>query len=138
MKRSSTKNSSFLPEEAELPSCMTRMRRFVMPFLALVALLFSNLLMAPDVHADHGERFAHAADHVYAHGAEHFDTEGSDEDRSQQDHEGGQHHNCSFNLSEAGASAGASYLRTDVLKRPLRAPPLASRAPAVPKQPPKA
>lgn len=114
------------------------MRRVIMPLLALVALLFSNLLMVPDVHAEQGETFAHAADHVYAHGTEHFDADFPDDGQNQQDHTGAHHHNCSFNLSETGDLASNALLHREKLKRPLRVAALASRMPSVPQQPPKA
>lgn len=114
------------------------MRRLILPFLAFVALLFSNLLMVPDVHAEQGETFAHAADHVYAHGAEHFDADVPDDDQTRQDHAGGHHHNCSFNLSEVGNLVSNAFWHRETLKRPLRVASLASRMPSVPKQPPKA
>lgn len=114
------------------------MRRFVFPFLAFVALLSSNLLMVPDVHAEQGETFAHAADHVYAHGAEHFDADVPDDDQARQDHAGGHHHNCSFNLSEVGNLGSNDFWHREILKRPLCVAPLVSRMPSVPKQPPKA
>lgn len=114
------------------------MRQFVMPVLAIVALLLSNVLMAPDVHADQGQNFAHAGDHIFAHGAEHFDSGQHEEDSPGQGHSEFHHHNCSFNLAGATPSPLATFWHPAVLRGPLRTSPLVSRAPSVPKQPPKA
>jgi len=114
------------------------MRRYVMPFFAMIALLFSTGLTVPDVHAGQGESFAHAADHIYAHGTEHFGSEDSDADQDKYDHSGDHHHNCSFNLNATGPLATGNFWQMNALKSPLCASPLISRTPSVPKQPPKA
>lgn len=109
-----------------------------MPLLAFIALLFSSVLMVPDVHAEQGESFAHAGDHVYAHGAEHFESGEPDSDTEDQDHPTAHHHNCSVNLALCGAPPQPVIWCSDNLKGPLASSPLASRAPPVLIQPPKA
>lgn len=114
------------------------MNRVLWPLLAIFAILFSSVLSLPDAHAGEGENFAHAADHVYAHGADHFDAQESEEDREGQGHSATHHHNCSFSLSDTGAVVQLHFWRSDSLKGPLATSSLASRAPPVLIQPPKA
>lgn len=111
--------------------------RFLWPLLAIFAILFSSVLSLPDAHAQGGESFAHAADHVYAHGADHFDTEVPEPDHEGQDHSATHHHNCSFSLADTGFLVRSHSWRPDSLKGPLATSSLASLAPPVLIQPPK-
>lgn len=106
--------------------------------LALIALLLSSISLAPDVHAKGDVSFAHAGDHISAHGVEHFDGSEHNEDGPDQDHSAFHHHNCSFNLSSAAPVSLATIWQPAALKGPLCTSPLVSRVPSVPKQPPKA
>lgn len=106
--------------------------------LALIALLLSSFSLAPDVHAKGDISFAHAGDHISAHGVEHFDGSEHDQDGPDQDHSALHHHNCSFNLSSAAPVSLATIWQPAALKGPLCTSPLVARVPSVPKQPPKA
>ena len=114
------------------------MKRNILSFLTLVAMLFSNLLMAPDVHAEQGESFAHAADHVYAHGLEHFDPDRSDDGEDEQEHAVVHHHNCSFNVAGSVTTKSPPVWHQANLTGPRSTPRLASRKAPVLTQPPKA
>ena len=108
-----------------------------MPFLAIIALVFSNVLIAPDVHAEGDLSFAHAGDHIYAHGADPCEGSEHEDDGPDQDHPAFHHHNCSFNLGGAAPFSLATIWQPAALRGPLRTSPLVSHAPSVPKQPPK-
>ena len=112
--------------------------RKILPFLAVLAILFSSVLSFPDVHAGEGASFAHAADHIYAHGADHFDTNDATPDHDGQDHSATHHHNCSFILAGSSVPLRSPFWRSDNLRAPLATSSLASRAPPVLIQPPKA
>lgn len=109
-----------------------------MPLLAFIALLFSSMLMVPDVHAGQGEDFAHAADHVYAHGADHFDSGEPSSSPHEQDHPSTHHHNCSFNVAFNSVVTQQVFWQSDSLRGPLASSPLVSRESPVLIQPPKA
>ena len=127
-----------LRESNRNPSVLDNVKRVFLPFLAIVAILFSSMLSLPDAHAAEGESFAHAADHLYAHGADHFDSNDSGPDHDGQDHSATHHHNCSFSLADGGVFLRSPFVRSNNLKGPLATSMLASRAPPVLIQPPKA
>lgn len=116
--------------------------RVLWPFLAICAILLSSVLSLPDAHAEGGESFAHVADNVadnvVAHGADHFDTEDPEPDHQGQDHSSTHHHNCSFSLANSGPLMWTTFWRLDGLKGPLTTSSLASLAPELLIEPPKA
>lgn len=128
----------WLRKLCKAPKGLSNMPRLVFPFLAIIAILFGSVLSLPDAHASEGESFVHAADHVYAHGADHFDSNDSEPDHDGQDHSATHHHNCSFSLADSGVFLGSPFARTNSLKGPLATSMLTSRAPPVLIQPPKA
>ena len=67
--------------------------------LAMIAtLLLGGLLSAPDAHADESFAGAHVADHLAAHGSEHYADVDHSDDTDGQSHPDLHHHNCSFDL----------------------------------------
>lgn len=127
-----------LQKLCEAPKGLNDVPRILLPFLAIIAILFGSVLSLPDVHAEEGESFAHAADHLYAHGGDHFDTEDTKPDHEGQNHTATHHHSCSFSLADNGALLQSAFSRSESLKGPLATSSLASRAPPVLIQPPKA
>ena len=105
-------------------------------FFALIALAFSNVLMVPDVHAQDTGAFAHAADHIFEHGQDHFSSDDTDFDEDAVGHQPVHHHNCSFSLPDYASEAGADFSRRVSLRAPLSDNPLGSRASPVLIQPP--
>ena len=130
--------ATILSNSSRVSTTFPEVKSKFLPFLALIAILFSSLLSLPDVHAEEGEGFAHAADHFYAHGADHFDASENEPDHDDQDHSATHHDNCSFSLANASALVSSAFWSADGLKGPLTTSMLASRAPPVLIQPPKA
>ncbi len=127
-----------LYKSSRVSKMLAEVTRKILPFLAVLAILFSSVLSLPDVHAGEGEGFAHAADHIYAHGADHFDANDTTPDHDGQAHSATHHHNCSFSLADSGLLLQPAVSYSDRLKGPLATTSLASRAPPVLIQPPKA
>ena len=125
-----------LYKSSRVSKMLGEVTRKILPFLAVLAILFSSVLSLPDVHAGEGESFAHVADHVYAHGAEHFDSKDPEPDHDGQDHSATHHHNCSFSLADSGVLLRSPFWHSDSLKGPLATSMLASRALPVLIQPP--
>ncbi len=117
---------------------LDNVQRIILPLLAIAAILFSSFLSLPDAHAAESKSFAHAADHVLAHGADHFDAKGSGTNHEGPDQSVVHHHNCSFSLADNGVLLPSPFWFSDNLKGPLAISSLASRAPPVLIQPPKA
>ncbi len=133
-----TEDSRRLRKSLTAPICLNSMSRIYLPFLAIIAILFSSVLSLPDAHAADGEGFAHAADHVYAHGTNHFDASDPEPVHEGPDHTVTHHHNCSFSLADSGVVLRSAIWRSESLKGPLATSTLTSRAPPVLIQPPKA
>ncbi len=127
-----------LYKSSRVSKMFAEVTRKILPFLAVLAILFSSVLSLPDVHAGEGESFAHAADHIYAHGADHFDANDATPDHDGQDHSATHHHNCSFSLADTSVLLRSPFWSSDNLRGPLATSSLASRAPPVLIQPPKA
>lgn len=127
-----------LYKPSRVSKMLGELARKILPLLALFAILFGSVLSLPDAHAEAGESFAHAADHLHAHGADHFDAENTAPDHEGQNHAATHHHSCSFNLADNGVLLQSAFSRTESLKGPLATSSLASRAPPVLIQPPKA
>ncbi len=107
--------------------------------LAMIAtLLLCELMAVPDAHPDEAFSGAHVADHLAAHGLEHYADEDHTNDSDSQAHPDLHHHNCSFDvptfarLREASGFARAlpilppsdqapHSLVQDVLKEPPKA-----------------
>lgn len=127
-----------LSKRSHVSNELGEVKRLFLPFLAMIAMIFSSVLAMPDAHAEGAENFAHAVDHIYAHGTEHFDTQGSETDHEGQNNSATHHHNCSFSLADNAVLLQSQLWRSDRLKGPLATSSLMSRAPPVLKQPPKA
>ena len=121
----------------EQPIRQRTMSRKIACLFAFLALTFGNMLMVPDVHAAETGGIVHAADHIYEHGAEHFDEGNPDSSENGVGHQPVHHHNCSFAAPGSYKADAIVYSRKTSLRAQLADSPLASRAPPVLIQPPK-
>lgn len=105
--------------------------------LAMIAtLLLGGLLSAPDAHADEPFAGTHVADHIAAHGLEHFDEPDHSERDEGNPHPEGHHHNCSFDVPQFARTTNATLFAIALPVHPLAEDTMHSRALDVLKEPP--
>ncbi|MEL6531020.1 MAG: hypothetical protein AAFQ27_13745 [Pseudomonadota bacterium] len=107
--------------------------------LAMIAtLLLCELLVAPDAHADEPFSGVHVADHLAAHGSEHYADVDHSDDTDGQSHPDLHHHNCSFDIPTLAKLRDISGLMGALPVLPFSDQAPHKRAQDVLKEPPKA
>jgi hypothetical protein len=107
--------------------------------LAMIAtLLLCELLVAPDAHADEPFSGVHVADHLAAHGSEHYADVDHSDGTDGQSHPDLHHHNCSFDVPTLARLKDISGLTRALPVLPLSDQGPRKRPQDVLKEPPKA
>lgn len=114
------------------------MTRALISLAMIATLVLCELLVAPDVHADEPFSGTHVADHLAAHGSEHYADVDHNDDADGQSHPDLHHHSCSFDVPTLARLKDISglTLALPVLSLSDQAP--HKRAQDVLKEPPKA
>jgi hypothetical protein len=114
------------------------MARTLISLAMIATLLLCELLVAPDAHADQPFAGAHVADHLAAHGSEHYADVDHSDGTNGQSHPDLHHHNCSFDVPTLARLKDISGLPQALPVLPLSDQAPHKRAQDVLKEPPKA
>ncbi len=114
------------------------MARALISLAMIATLLLGGLLSAPDAHADQPFAGAHVADHLAAHGSEHYADVDHTDGTDGQSHPDLHHHNCSFDVPTLARLKDISGLPRALPVLPLSDQALLSRVQDVLTEPPKA
>ena len=114
------------------------MARALISLAMIATLLLGGLLSAPDAHTDESFAGAHVADHLAAHGSEHYADVDHSDGTDSQSHPDLHHHNCSFDVPTLARLKDMSGLPRALPVMPLSDQAPHKRAQDVLKEPPKA